>query len=302
LDIIEKDKFLLRNPDIRGELLGINPNDFTMDNISHNRYANFEFEDDLTKILDDINLNSFSGISEKYQSHEKDAVPANLLIFEDGEFGFFTKKYKAKVLNNIKETLEIKTLEELEIDDEIIFLSNSRKDIFDEFIEISERNPSYCAEVKTSKIWKNAIKKYMECSGNNAQVFARELVRHGCKRHLVTVKNWIEGKHIIGPGKERETLKSIVEVTNDSDLKNNLKEVVFACRKLRALHIRMGRYLAQCIFASIDSQQERKIDGVMRNRIKELSECIITAQVKAVDKNYKKVARNKVNCLLEIGE
>lgn len=302
LSIFEKDGFNLRDIDIRAELLGISSTDFSLEKVISQKIDYFEFEGDLTGILDKLNLKTVSDIGNSYQSDEKDAVSANLVIFEEGEFAFLTKNYRAKILNRIEEKIEFKNPEDLEREDEIIFLSDSRKDIFDELIQITESGSLFSTEVKVSKIWKNAIRKYLKSTGKDIQIFTKELDKKGCKKHPVTVKNWIESKYIIGPENEKETLKSIIEVTEDSELKNNFKKVIFACRKLRALHIRLGKYLAQCIFASIDSQQERKIDGVMRNRIRELSECIITAQVKAVDKNYKKVARNKVNCLLKIGE
>ncbi|MHC2994904.1 MAG: hypothetical protein IBV53_05325 [Candidatus Atribacteria bacterium] len=302
LSVFEKDGFNLRDINIRAELLGISSTDFTLEKAVSQKTDYFKFEGDLTRTLDKLNLKTVSDIGNSYRSDEKDAVLANLVIFEEGEFAFLTKNYRAKKLNRIEEKIEFKNPEDLEREDEIIFLSDSRKDIFDELIQITESGSLFSTEVRVSKIWKNAIRKYLKFTGKDIQIFTEELDKKGCKKHPVTVKNWVESKYIIGPENEKETLKSIIEVTEDLELKNNLKEVIFACRKLRALHIRLGKYLAQCIFASIDSQQGRKIDGVMRNRIRELSECIITAQVKAVDKNYKKVARNKVNCLLEIGD
>ena len=299
---IKYDKYNLRDPNSRAELLGISSTDFTLEKAVSQKTDYFKFEGDLTRILDKLNLKTLSDIGNSYRSDEKDAVLANLVIFEEGEFAFLTKNYRAKKINRIEEKIEFKSPEDLEREDEIIFLSDSRKDIFDELIQITESGSLFSTEVKISKIWKNAIRKYLKFTGKDIHIFTEELDKKGCKKHPVTVKNWVESKYIIGPENEKETLKSIIEVTEDSELKNNLKEVIFACRKLRALHIRLGKYLAQCIFASIDPQHERKIDGVMRNRIRELSECIITAQVKTVDKNYKKVARNKVNCLLEIGD
>ncbi len=88
-------------------------------------------------------------------------------------------------------------------------------------------------------------------------------------------------------------------MTEDSDLLDNLRKIIYACRKLRALHVRLGKYLAKCIFASIDSQQESKIDSVMRNRIKELSKCVTTVRIKSIGSNFKMIAKNKVNHLIE---
>ena len=299
LNVFEKDGFGLRNQNIRAELLGISLNDFSLEKAISQKTDYFEFEGDLTRTLDKLNLKTVYDIGVSYCSDEKDAALAKLIIFEDDEFSFLTKNYKAKVLNEIEQRIEKKDPEELEIGDEIIFLSDSRKDIFDEFIEISEKSSSFCTVVKTSKIWKNAIKKYMKCTGKNAQDFANELDRKGCKRVLVAVRNWIENENVIAPRDETETLKVIAEVTNDFDLKNNLKKVIFACRKLRALHISMGKYLAQCIFASIDLNQEKKLDSVMRDRIKELSKCVTTVRIKSIENDYKMIAKNKVNQLIE---
>ena len=302
LNMIEKDRFNLRNPNCRAELLGINPADFPSEKDTLQKTDYFELEGDLTKIIDDLSSRTLSEIGTSYHSDEEDAVLASLVIFEENEFAFLTKNYGAKILNRIEESIEIKKPEDLEIGDEMVFLSDSRRDIFDELIQITESSPSFSTEVRISKIWKNVIIKYMKYKNIDFQTFSKELHKKGCERHSATVQNWVESKDIIGPWNETETLKSIAEVTEDSDLLDNLRKVIYACRKLRALHVRLGKYLAKCIFASIDSQQERKIEGVMRNRIRELSKCVKTALIKSIDNNYKRVARNKINHLLEIGD
>jgi len=299
LNILEKDGFNLRDPNCRAELLGINSTDFSSEKDALQKKDYFELEGDLTKIIDDLSLRTLSEIGTSYHSDEEDAVLASLVIFEENEFAFLTKNYRAKILNRIEESIKIKNPEDLEIGDEIVFLSDSRRDIFDELIQIMESSSSFSNEVRISKIWKNAIIKYMKYKNIDFQTFSDELYKKGCKKPLATVRNWVESKHIIGPWNETETLKYIAEVTEDSDLLDNLVKVIYAFRKLRALHVRLGKYLAKCIFASIDSQQERKIEGVMRNRIIELSKCVRTARVKSINNNYKKIAKNKVNHLIE---
>lgn len=302
LNMLEEDAFNLRDIGCRTELLGINPNDFSPEKTLLQKTDYLEFEDDLTNILEELNRRIVSDIRTSYTSDDKDAVLARHVIFEEDIHAFFTKNYGFKKLNRIEARIEIKNPDDLAIGDEVIFLSDSRRDIFDQLIQISESSPSVKTEVKLSKIWKEAIQKYMIHKGKDAKTFSNELDKKGCKRHLETIQNWIINKHIIGPENETETLKAIAEVTEDSDLRENLKDVVRACRKLRALHIRLGRYLAQCIIASIDSRQEKKIEGLMRNRIKELTRHVISVQIRAIGDKYITIARNKVNRLLEIGD
>jgi len=299
LNMIEKDGFDLRDSNCRAELLGINPADFSSEKDVLQKKDYFELKGDLTKIIDDLSLRTLSEIGTSYHSDEEDVVLANLVIFEENEFAFLTKNYRAKIINRIEESIKIKNPEDLEIGDEMVFLSDSRRDIFDELIQITESSSSFSTEVRISKIWKNAVIKYMKYKNIDFQTFSDELYKKRCKRHSVTVRNWVESKHIIGPWNETETLKAIAEVTEDSDLLGNLRKVIYACRKLRALHVRLGKYLAKCIFASIDSKQESKIDSVMRNRIRELSKCVTTVRIKSIDNNYKMIAKNKVNHLIE---
>lgn len=302
LNMLREDAFNLRDVGRRAELLGINPKDFSPEKAPLRKTDYLEFEDDLTKILEELNQRIVSDIRTSCPSDDKDAVLARHVIFEEDVHAFLTQNYGGKKLNRIKARIEIKNPDDLAIGDEVIFLSDSRRDIFDQLIKISESSPSVRTEVKLSKIWKEAIRKYMIYKGKDAQTFWDELNKKGCKRHLGTIQNWIANENIIGPENETETLKAIAEVTEDSDLRDNLRDVVRSCRKLRALHIRLGRYLAQCIIASIDSRREEKIEGVMRDRIKELTRHVMIVQIRAIGDSYMTIARNKVNCLLEIGD
>ena len=107
LNMIEKDGFDLRDPNIRAELLGINPADFSSEKDALPKKDYFELERDLTKIIDDLSLRTLSEIGTSYHSDEEDAVLANLVIFEENEFAFLTKNYGAKILNRIEESISI---------------------------------------------------------------------------------------------------------------------------------------------------------------------------------------------------
>ncbi len=177
LNMIEKDRFNLRDPNCRAELLGINPADFSSEKDVLQKTDYFELEGDLTKIIDDLTSRTLSEIGTSYHSDEEDAVLASLVIFEENEFAFLTKNYGAKILNRIEESIKIKNLEDLEIGDEIVFLSDSRRNIFDELIQIAESSSSFSTEVRISKIWKNAIIKYMKYKNIDFQTFSEELCK-----------------------------------------------------------------------------------------------------------------------------
>lgn len=302
LQHLEKDTFNLRNSRNRIAILGMDVNMFQgIEEIS----AKTDYEahgDDIEKIISNISLSAFSNQKIYGSDDSMDTTKVRHVVFEEDAHAFFTESYGAKRLNRLEAKVEEKCVGELTVGDEIIFIGDSKRDVFEELIQIAEAVESIAEEVRLSKIWKEAIRKYLTAKGITCFGFADELRKLGCERHWVTVENWITNPRIIGPEEENLIIKAIADVTGDQELNSRLQEVIYSCRKIRALHIRLGRYLAQCILASIDAQREGKIEGMMRERIKELSGHILIRQIRAIDENEVSVSKDKVNRLIDIME
>ncbi|MFA5163842.1 MAG: DrmE family protein [Patescibacteria group bacterium] len=302
LKYIEKDSFNLRDIKSRAAILGLDVKEIPEIKEIPEKAAYEEYGDDIEKIISDISLSAFSD-HKIYESNDgADITTARHVVFEEDAHAFFTESYDAKRLNRLEAKVEEKNIGELSVGDEIIFIGDSKRDIFAELIQIAEAAGSISEDVRLSKIWKEAIRKYLAVKSITYSAFAGELKRLGCERHWFTVENWITNPRIIAPEDENLTIKAIADVTGDRELSSKLQEVIHSCRKIRALHIRLGRYLAQCILASIDSQREGKIEGVMRERIKELSGHILIRQIRAIDENELSVSKDRVNRLIDTVE
>lgn len=302
LKYLEKDAFNFRDIGSRVDILGLDDKEIfvTEEPLEKSDYE--ESGDDIEKIISDISLKVFSDQKNYASADGADMTEARHVVFEEDAHAFLTESYGAKRLNRLEAKIEEKNIGEMTAGDEVIFIGDSKRDVFGELIQIAEAVESIAEEVRLSKIWKEAIKKYLFAKGITCLGFSEELRKHGCERHWATVENWVTNPRIIGPEDEDLIIKVIADVTGDSELNAKLQEVIYSCRKIRALHIRLGRYLAQCILASIDSQRETKIEGVMRERIKELSGHILIRQIRVIDEKEVSVSKNKINRLLDITE
>ncbi|MBU4312218.1 MAG: DrmE family protein [Candidatus Omnitrophica bacterium] len=301
---LDGNAFDLRNAKNRALLLGIDENSFSVKpaEVKKREEKPPEFYEDVTKIVSDLSFAVFSETAKSYAYDAKDSINARHVIFEEELHAFLSVGYRAKVLNRLEAKIEQKNIEELNSGDEIVFVRDSKKDIFEELVNIVEAQPSFSNEVKLSKLWRVAIKEYMSAHAMWHSNLLEKLERAGCGRHSATIENWIKDEHTIAPGDENKVITAIAELTLNNELMSKLKEVIYSCRKLRALHIRLGRYLAECIVASMYPQGESKIEGFLKDKIKELSQHILIIEVKSISDSLIAVGKTKVNRVLEVGE
>lgn len=299
---LEKDVFNLRDSGNRSAILGVDVKAASGAEKASERIDYESQENDIENIISSISLSVFSDHKIQSVGDDADMIKAKRVIFEEDAYVFFSENYGAKRLNRLEARVEEKNVGELSVGDELIFIGDSKRDIFEELIQIAEAVDSIANEVRLSKIWKEAIKKHLSIKAITCVDFAEELKKRGCERHLATVENWITNPRVIGPENENLIIKLIAEITGDRELNLKMQEVAYSCRKIRALHIRLGRYLAQCILASIDTQREEKIDGVMRERVKELSKHILIRQISAIGETEVLVPRDIINRLIDIAE
>jgi len=301
---LDGNAFDLRNAKNRALLLGVDENRFSIKPVEVKKKEEkpSEFYEDISKIVSDLSFAVFSETAKNYAYDPKDSISARHVIFEEELHAFLSVGYRVKVLNRLEAKIEQKNIEELNPGDEIVFIRDSKKDIFEELVNIVEAQSSLSNEVKLSKLWRVAIKDYMTAHSMWHSDLLQKLKSAGCGRHSATIENWVKDEHTIGPGDENKVITAIAELTLNSELMSKLKEVINSCKKLRGLHIRLGRYLAECIVASMYPQSESKIEGFLKDKIKELSQHILIVEVKSISDSLISVGRTKVNRVLEVGE
>lgn len=197
--------------------------------------------------LDEINLETYHK-EEKVDSEYGPEV-ARPIIFEDNCFAFLSKNRRCRVVDWESEQILSKKPEELEEGDEVIFIDSNRDILLELARRLRRTNPKIEELYRYSELWKKALLNYKEKTDSTAKDIKNNLKVQGVERTETVINKWLNDSDVIGP--EQDAVRALAEVTNDPEFKKHLEEVIKACEKIRALHIKLGRHLARSIAGSL---------------------------------------------------
>jgi hypothetical protein len=283
-------------------LLEVDENDFDVKEIPRiEQEEGIIKEGDLEEIINSISYRTFEVIGRDagQEVAERESVEAKHIIFEEESHGFFTKRYKARILNRSEETIESKDLDDIEENDEMVFIKDSRSDLFDELVMAARDSEGVKKDWEKAKLWQTVLRKYVKENNLRAEEISKKLSEQGCNRESITIRGWLRNDSIIGP---REGIRAIAALTEDKELNFQLEEVLDACNRIHVLHIRLGKYLVKRIVSSMQSEEDSEIEDFLKDRINELSQHVMIAEVRSIGKETLSVPGFKTNRLLTIGE
>ena len=192
--------------------------------------------------------------------------------FEDQSHTFISKDGYARRLNREGMELERVDYRKLEIGDELIFIESSRdilQSLLDRIFDKSDRLRSLRHE---SSGWWRRLKEYSDRHNLKAADITGRLRQLGYKRHEVTITSWLKGR-IIEPLDSDRALKAIANITGDTRLKENAPSIIRACKKIKALHIKVGRLLVGEVLKSVvmeekEDSHDDDLDPSIRKKIR----------------------------------
>jgi len=231
--------------------------------------------DDYTNDLDiDSILSSvLSKSAGNYQyDNSKEQVGATMVTFSDSSHAFFQDGFTIRTISSEKDSIEKKKINSLSIGDEVIFLKETKRTVFEELVDFYQHKPEIIQLVKKSQEWNNALTQYMDNNALDLNKLQLKLEQAGLKRHMITLQNWIEGSTIYPQDAGDESaIKIISEVTGNVTLMQHEQEIKTAARKLHALYIQIGRYLSKKISQSFVEPESIIDDPVLRDKLDEIS-------------------------------
>ncbi|MCL5675760.1 MAG: DrmE family protein [Patescibacteria group bacterium] len=289
-----------------------------------NRYADAEYRSGILKVSKDIlghvteknNFDSSSAdlfdldelltsvfsktVTGTHTDGQEDAVDAKMVVFSGGNYAFFQAGNKIKVLDSEQKSIDVKNVESLNEGDEIVFLNDSKRTVFDELVEYYEHKPEIVKMVKTSELWRNALIEFC----NERQLSPDELKiildNDGLVRHQITINGWLNGTTICPDEDNYSPVDIIANITGNVLLRNNLNEVKTAAKQMHALRIKIGKYLANKITQSFASPESIIDDPVLRNKLDEISSHVRLGTVSQISNDYKKVPLEITNKMVSI--
>lgn len=225
-------------------------------------------------------------------------VDARMVLFSDGTHALFQTGNKIKVLDLENATIETKTIGSLSEGDEVAFLKDSKRTVFEELVEFYQHKPEVIELVKLSELWRTALLTYKNEHYLHPVKIKKLLDDAGLVRHISTIENWLDGTTICPDEDNYSPVDTIAHVTGNVKLQQNLEKVKDAARKMHALRIKIGRYLAKRITQSYISPESIIDDPVLRNKLDEISSHVHIARVSLVNDEISKVPADITNKLL----
>lgn len=201
-------------------------------------------------------------------------------VFSDDTKAFFSKRYKGYVFDETTGMVSERSVEELKEGDSLIFTKNTNetKDVVDSILGqliAEEKLSSHTSDAYfQSKRWKSALADYVHQHKMSEREVAEKMLEKGVSVQEATLLIWLDdAAHTVGPRKV-ESIISIAEFVEDSQLKEDAGIVYEACREIRRIR---RRILEQVGNAIVDKMSGREVPlnsefAVIYERIDKMAE------------------------------
>lgn len=168
-------------------------------------------------------------------------------------YAFLTETHKVPVLTDFLFTGEpsrgripLWPLRKLRLGDFLLFRDHGTQDIISLLAESELGKDTYSGLRELAASWRAPL---ASIASNPHTVWAR-LQQAGLTRNPTTVKTWLTDEDRIGPRSEKD-LALIAEVSGDTFLKENLRDVSSAIREVWAAHIKAGFSLSSLLLKEL---------------------------------------------------
>jgi len=224
-------------------------------------------------------------------------IAANKIIFDSGSFVFADKIHNFNKLDRENNELIKINLPEIGVGDELIFASKSR-DLFNDFIDELRKLSKYSSLESVASLWWKSLVEYQHRNHLSLEELSNHLRLVGCKRTLITIRQWVNGE-TIAPSNLEVSIKSIAKLTNDETLKNSINEIIDSVNALYALHIHAGRTLVKGIINSVTGISGEEIDNETAITINKFAKAAIIQVVENINESEQLVPESLIGRLLE---
>jgi hypothetical protein len=258
--------------------------------IGEESYSAFDMEDFISRAV--------SKAMHYYQGGRNDLTDARLVLFTNGKKAFFQKGNKIRIIDPERDSIELLTIENLSEGDDVVFLGDSNRTIFDELVVFYEHKPEMVNLVRLSELWRIALVDYCKEKNLDTEQLKWRLQGYGLKRHVVTLDNWLSGQVICPDEDDYAPLAIISEVTGNENLKSNLEGVKSAAKTIHALRIKIGHYLSRKITQSYVSPDALDDDPILKSKLDEILNNVQQARVMEISEQFIKIPVDLTNKLL----
>ncbi len=236
---------------------------------------------------------SYSGTGEIGE----ELLPSKCIFFEDDQYGFFSENYIAKVLDRSKEEVIDKDLSVLAEGDELLFLEDSKRDLFQVMaIELHKKMPD---RIEEAKIWRDSLKRLKTEKNYSVEKLNSVLRENGVIQEISTLKGWVSDKEMIAPQSLDRLIDVLSTLLNDATIGSKKKLIITACRRIRASHNILGRYLAKQLIGSFN-KGANTVQQDLAASAEELRKHVYTLQINKLSDDVQAVPVSILNKVFEL--
>ena len=224
----------------------------------------------------DINMNEFLGSSiaksaRSYLESSTRSTTSEIVAvarFDTDEVAFFTKHYKAYVLDQESLTTREVKVEELSEGDTVVFTrSNSKtRDIVDSILQELVKNYDLPKELSDaywkSKAWRTKLIDFMNANSLSTKQIVKRMKKNGVRVQEATIRGWLdEDSHTVGP-REVSSIEQIAVVIGDAEMLENSNLYFDACVEIRKVRRKILDAIAKATLTKL-SGNELKQDSFL---------------------------------------
>ena len=217
-------------------------------------------------------------------------------VFEDEKRCFFTKRYKAYVIDKSTGDTYEKDAEKLVEGDSLIFTINNEntRDIVDDMLQklIIKLDERVQESYRKSKEWRRVLKEYTDVVGTKEAVSA--LKQAGVTVKPGTIRHWLDvDSHQVGVQRV-EYFKGIGKATGHTDLYENPQMYYDACAEVKRVRGEILKYIGQAIIKKISGVVPKQ-DELMAEIYDRLDSSAVVLRIESIREINMKVPISLVN-------
>lgn len=275
--LLNKRSTILIDDEYEEDSIGINEDDLKeVDNID-------------TEITDYISSAPIKAIRNSFSGNEGKSMAEIVAVakFDSDEIAFFTKNYKAYVLDEADNSVKEVVASDLSEGDVIVFTRSTSKtrDIVEEILRDMINNKLVPHEIEDayckSREWKKTLIDYMKRTGSSAKAIADEMISNGVNVQEITIRGWLdEESHTVRPQK-LDSIQQIALIAGNDGLFDSAEVCFNAGGQIYKIRRQILKAIGQAILGEVtgNSDVTGTVTAAVADRIKNAA---VTLQIQAI--------------------
>lgn len=259
----------------------------SMEDISH------ELDEYIARLQEKADLHVLSSYSSNNSATAECIASA---IFENDDRCFFTKRYKAYVIDKATGEAYEKDAEKLVEGDSLIFTINNEntRDIVDDMLQklIGSLGEKTQESYRKSKEWKQILKEYTEVAG--AKEALRALKRTGIPVQISTIRHWLDpDSHQVGL-RAIDSFRAVGLVTGHTEMFEHPEVYYEACADVKRVRGEILKYIGEAIIKKISGIVPKPGD-IMAEVYDRLDSSAVVLRIESIREINMEIPINLVN-------